>query len=80
MKPGCAKPLSIQPDPGVPRLINNKTVWPVSPQEFGKEIVNWINAGARIVGGCCGTSFEHYRQIALEVKKWRASQKVAGRD
>jgi 5-methyltetrahydrofolate--homocysteine methyltransferase len=80
MRLGCRKPLSIMPDPGVPQLIDNKTVWPVTPVEMAREIPQWIDAGARMVGGCCGTSLEHYRQIALEVKKWRVSQKMTGRD
>jgi 5-methyltetrahydrofolate--homocysteine methyltransferase len=80
IRQGCTRPLSIMPDPGVPQLIDSKTVWPITPVEMAREIPNWIEAGARMVGGCCGTSLEHYQQIALEVKKWRLSQKATGKD
>jgi 5-methyltetrahydrofolate--homocysteine methyltransferase len=69
MRRGCSAPLSIQPDPGIPQLIDGKTVWPVSPLEMAKEVSNWIDAGARIVGGCCGTSLEHYRKIAMVIQE-----------
>jgi len=55
--------LVIQPDAGIPRLINGKTVWPASPEEMASEVPNWVNLGARIVIGCCGTTMEHYRRI-----------------
>jgi 5-methyltetrahydrofolate--homocysteine methyltransferase len=72
MRKGCSKPLSIQPDPGIPQLINGKTVWPVSPEEYAREVPNLIDAGARIIGGCCGTSLEHYRKIAEVVRERKA--------
>lgn len=71
MRQGCDKPIVILPDPGVPQLTGGKTVWPVSPQEMASEILNWVDAGARIVGGCCGTSLEHWRQISAMIKEWR---------
>ena len=57
------RPLMIQPDAGIPQLINGKTVWPASPEEMASEVLNWVEAGVRIVAGCCGTSLEHYRRI-----------------
>ena len=64
MRQGCSKPLSIQPDPGIPQLVNGRTVWPASPGEMASEVLNWVDAGARLVGGCCGTHLEHYSMIA----------------
>ena len=64
MRKGCSKPLTIQPDSGLPLIIDGKTVWPVSPEEMAKEVPNWVDAGARIVGGCCGTGFEYYRELS----------------
>jgi len=68
MRKGCSKPLSIQPDPGIPQIVNGKTVWPVSPEAMAKEVPNWIDARARIVGGCCGTGFEHYRRLSAVLR------------
>lgn len=63
MRKGTGKPLSIQPNAGMARLVNGHTVYPASPLEMANEVPNWIAAGARILGGCCGTSLEHYRAI-----------------
>ena len=68
LRTGTDKPLSIQPDPGIPQLINDKTVWPVSPEEMADEVLNWVDAGAHFVGGCCGTSLEHYQGIAAVLR------------
>ncbi len=72
MRQGCSRPLSIQPDAGLAQLINGKTVYPALPEEMASEVLNWIDAGARIVGGCCGTSLEHYRRISAVIRKRRA--------
>ena len=64
MRQGCSKPLSIMPDPGIPQIVAGKTVWPASPEEMAREVLNWVHSGARIVGGCCGTSLEHYKAIS----------------
>lgn len=71
MRQGCSSPLSIQPDPGIPQLINGKTVWPVSPEEMANEVPNWIDTGARIIGGCCGTTLEHYRKLSAVLREGR---------
>jgi len=69
MRRGCGQYLSVQPDAGIAQLIEGKTVYPVSPDEMANEVYHWIEAGARIVGGCCGTNLEHYRKIARVLKE-----------
>ena len=69
IRQGTDRPLSIQPDPGIPRIIDGKTAWPVSPDEMAREVPKWVDAGARIVGGCCGTSLEHYRRISAVLQE-----------
>ena len=69
MRLGCDIPLCIMPDPGMPRLVNDKTVWPASPEEMASEVLNWVDAGARVIGGCCGTNLEHYRSISEILKQ-----------
>jgi 5-methyltetrahydrofolate--homocysteine methyltransferase len=72
MRQGTDRPLCIQPDPGIPQIINSKTVWPVSPEEMASEVPNWVDAGAHIVGGCCGTGLEHYGGISTVIRERRA--------
>lgn len=61
---GTDKYLAILPDAGLAQLINDKTVYPAPPEGMASEVLNWIDVGARIVGGCCGTGLEHGRRIS----------------
>ncbi len=60
-------PLIIQPNAGIPYLVDGKTVFPVSPEEFAS-YADEFREYAAIVAGCCGTSPAH---IALLSKKLR---------
>ncbi|MBP3401347.1 MAG: homocysteine S-methyltransferase family protein [Selenomonadales bacterium] len=62
------KPISIQPNAGLPRLVNGKTVFPMSPEEMGEWAPRLINAGATYLGGCCGTTPAHIRAMAEAVR------------
>jgi 5-methyltetrahydrofolate--homocysteine methyltransferase len=57
-------PILAQPNAGKPRLVGEKTVFDMTPGPFAEGIAECIRAGARIVGGCCGTSPEHIRAVA----------------
>ena len=56
--------LMAQPNAGVPRLVAGETVFDAPPQWSGEMAARLIDLGARIVGGCCGTTPEHVRQVA----------------
>lgn len=68
MRSGFDGFLSIQPNAGLARLVDGRTVYPATPDELAAEAPNWIRAGARIIGGCCGTGLEHYRKLAAAVR------------
>jgi 5-methyltetrahydrofolate--homocysteine methyltransferase len=53
------KPLATKPNGGEPNVVDGKTVWPFTPEQYAAEAPNWVAAGARIVGGCCGTTPQH---------------------
>jgi 5-methyltetrahydrofolate--homocysteine methyltransferase len=57
-------PLIAQPNAGKPRLENDQTIFDMGPAEFAQGVLACINAGARLVGGCCGTSPDHIRAVA----------------
>jgi 5-methyltetrahydrofolate--homocysteine methyltransferase len=57
-------PLIAQPNAGRPKIIDGKTVFNMGPEEFASGIMQCIKAGARLVGGCCGTTPEHIRAIS----------------
>jgi 5-methyltetrahydrofolate--homocysteine methyltransferase len=54
-------PVMAQPNAGQPRLVNMKVVYDETPQEMVGGVVPLIEAGANIVGACCGSTPEHIR-------------------
>ncbi len=63
-------PIWFKPNAGLPELdAEGHPVYSLSPTEMGARVCDWVAAGANVVGGCCGTSPEHLRQIALAAKK-----------
>ena len=59
MKPYADVPLVAKPNAGVPHLRDGKTVFDLGPDEFAAETARLVEAGASIVGGCCGTTPAH---------------------
>lgn len=62
------KPLMIQANAGTPELRNGVTVYPENPLSFATNCQELVNAGANILGGCCGTTPEHIRVLVSRVK------------
>jgi 5-methyltetrahydrofolate--homocysteine methyltransferase len=57
-------PILAQPNAGKPRLVGDKTVFEMAPGPFAAGIHQCLQAGVRLVGGCCGTTPEHIRAVA----------------
>ena len=56
-------PVIVQPNAGLPKIVEGKTTYDVTPEEFGQYILRMAQAGATFLGGCCGTTPEHIRVI-----------------
>ncbi|MBN1943303.1 MAG: homocysteine S-methyltransferase family protein [Phycisphaerae bacterium] len=69
MKQAVDLPLIAQPNAGKPRLVNGQTVFDMTPEEFAEGVSACIEAGASIIGGCCGTTPEHIRRVAERIGK-----------
>jgi len=63
MSAATTLPIAVQPNAGKPRLVGDKAVFDMSPEDFAAGIAACIENGARIVGGCCGTSPAHLHAI-----------------
>lgn len=61
-------PIIAQPNAGKPMLVEDKTIFDMSPEAFAEGIVKCVNAGARLIGGCCGTTPAHIRKTAEMLK------------
>ena len=57
------KPLAAMPNAGLPKYIDGRFVYLSSPDYFAEHAQSYIKLGARIVGGCCGTTPLHIRAI-----------------
>ena len=63
MRSATDKPLWIKSNAGMPELVEGKTVFRESPEEMAGKVARLVDAGATIIGGCCGTTPEHIRQM-----------------
>ena len=61
-------PISAQPNAGLPREVEDRKIYMASPEYMGTYAKWIVEAGARFVGGCCGTTPEHIREIAKFVQ------------
>lgn len=57
-------PVIVQPNAGMPRIEGGKTVFDVEPQEFALWMKRFLDAGVSILGGCCGTTPSHIKEIS----------------
>ena len=63
------KPILAQPNAGIPELREGKTLFRLSPEAFASGMMKVVQAGARLLGGCCGTTPAHISALVAETKK-----------
>lgn len=59
-------PLVLKPNAGIPENINGEIKFNMEPDDFGKIMREFVEMGANIVGGCCGTTHDHIRRLYEE--------------
>jgi len=70
------KKLSAQPNAGMPRDVGGRSMYMASPEYMASYARHLVQAGAKIVGGCCGTTPEHVRAMVQGVRP--LAPRVAG--
>ena len=70
------RPLSAQPNAGLPREVEGRKLYMASPDYFAKYTRRLVQAGVRFVGGCCGTTPDHTRAMAAQVRALRPRRRV----
>ncbi|UCC30322.1 MAG: methionine synthase, partial [Phycisphaerales bacterium] len=73
----CNRLLIVQPNAGLPQLVDGKPHYALTPDELTRWLVEFVEAdGVNIVGGCCGTTPEHLAAVvdALSGRKPRPRQ------
>ena len=56
-------PVLLKPNAGLPKVVDGKTVFDVSPEEFADDVALALDSGVKIAGGCCGTTPEYIRAL-----------------
>ena len=72
MSEATVKHLLAKPNAGLPQLVGTETVYPETPEGMSQKMQSLLDVGARIIGGCCGTTPEHLREIARMAKHERS--------
>ena len=68
MAPLTKRKLSAQPNAGMPREVGGRSMYMASPEYMASYARHLVQAGAKIVGGCCGTTPEHIRAMVEGVR------------
>ena len=64
MKNACALPIAAKPNAGLPVMTEHgEAVYPMDAQQFAEAMERLVQAGASLIGGCCGTTPEHIRAL-----------------
>lgn len=64
--------ISVQPNAGLPHLVNGQTCYPLSPRELAEWHTRFVREdGVNIVGGCCGTTPDHIAEVSKQIRKLR---------
>ena len=59
MGEGTSLPLLAEPNAGLPKLVRGETIFDEAPQVMAEKVAALVTAGARMIGGCCGTTPQH---------------------
>lgn len=62
------KPISIQPNAGMPRQVEGRMLYMSTPEYMAEYAKRFFEKGVRIIGGCCGTTPDHLREIVKAVR------------
>lgn len=77
MRASTDKPLSAQPNAGLPRDVQGRQFYMGSPEYMATFAKRFVQAGAKFVGGCCGTTPTHIRLIADAIRSISPRQSIS---
>jgi len=71
------KPLSAMPNAGLPKRVEGRNIYLTSPEYIAQYSRRFLQSGVRLIGGCCGTTPEHIKQICSEARSLQPVQRRA---
>jgi len=75
-KSATSLPVMVQPNAGQPRLVNMKVVYDETPDQMVQGLMPLLEAGANIVGACCGSTPEHIRAFRKVMDEFLESKRM----
>jgi homocysteine S-methyltransferase len=69
-------PISVQPNAGLPQNVGGRNIYMTSPEYIAEYAKRFVQTGASIAGGCCGTNPEHIKAIRRAVKALQPSRRL----
>lgn len=63
VRPFTDKPISIMPNAGKPKNFDGRNIYLTSPEYLGEYAKHYLQSGASVIGGCCGTNPEHIKKM-----------------
>jgi len=80
MLPRLSTPLLVQPNAGLPELVDGRTVFRLGPEDFARETAALADLGVKALGGCCGTTPDHVAALAaaLGERGWTRPEPTEG--
>jgi len=76
LKTMTSLPISVQPNAGLPQNIGGRNIYMTSPEYVAEYAKRFIQTGAAIVGGCCGTNPDHIRAIRRAVQALQPTKRM----
>ncbi len=70
-----AKPLLVMPNAGLPTMVDGRMIYLCSPDYMAKFARRFVQVGARVVGGCCGTTPRHIHAMAVALRQIASEQR-----
>jgi homocysteine S-methyltransferase len=79
IRAATALPLSAQPNAGIPRSVEGRNIYLCSPEYMANYAQEFVAAGVRLIGGCCGTTPDHVRAMKSALRVGEARIKVSSK-
>ncbi|MGH7549225.1 MAG: bifunctional homocysteine S-methyltransferase/methylenetetrahydrofolate reductase [Gemmatimonadota bacterium] len=76
MEGGNGAFLAAMPNAGLPQSVEGRLIYMAGPEYFGKYAKRFVQAGVRLLGGCCGTTPEHVRTMVHSVQRYTPKARV----
>jgi methionine synthase I (cobalamin-dependent) len=77
LRSATSMPVWIKPNGGLPEMVDGRTVYRSTPQQFASKVPLYVEAGASFIGGCCGTNPDFIRAAAVVLADLKSAKAEA---